>query len=84
MFNWFLVYLKEFGCSLLLMYACRVRLFRSFDEICHQFDNSCLRVFGKDGKAEEELTEFGEDRVFNDLRYTINNDKLQELGWVEV
>lgn len=43
------------------------------------------RIFGRDtADAMRELTEFGEDRVFNDLRYTINNDKLQELGWREV
>lgn len=44
-----------------------------------------FRIFGKEDEAEKGLlTEFGEDRVFNDLRYTINNDKLQELGWKEV
>ena len=42
------------------------------------------RVFGKECKDDRELTEFGEDRVFNDLRYTINNDKLLKLGWTEV
>lgn len=48
--------------------------------------NFCLvRIFGKSDKSEhEKMTEFVEDRVFNDLRYTINNNKLQELGWTEV
>jgi UDP-glucose 4,6-dehydratase len=32
---------------------------------------------------ETELMTFVEDRVFNDLRYFINNDKLFELGWRE-
>lgn len=32
----------------------------------------------------EKVTEFGDDRVFNDLRYTINSDKLHALGWTEV
>lgn len=42
------------------------------------------RIFGKSNEDESKLTEFGDDRVFNDLRYTINNDKLEELGWKEV
>lgn len=32
----------------------------------------------------QQSTEFGDDRVFNDLRYTINSDKLHALGWKEV
>lgn len=32
----------------------------------------------------DKATEFGDDRVFNDLRYTINSDKLHALGWREV
>jgi len=32
---------------------------------------------------EEELITFVEDRAFNDLRYTINTEKLQSLGWKE-
>lgn len=32
---------------------------------------------------ETELMTFVEDRVFNDLRYFINSDKLFELGWRE-
>jgi len=42
------------------------------------------RIFelgSEDGKG---VTEFGDDRVFNDLRYTINSDKLHSLGWKEV
>ena len=42
------------------------------------------RIFGKSNEDESKITEFGDDRVFNDLRYTINNDKLEELGWKEV
>ena len=42
------------------------------------------RIFGKSNENESKLTEFGDDRVFNDLRYTINNNKLEELGWKEV
>lgn len=43
-----------------------------------------FRIFGMADEDVSKLTEFGEDRVFNDLRYTINNDKLQALGWEEV
>lgn len=42
------------------------------------------RMFGNEGVDPEKLADFGEDRVFNDLRYTINNDKLLKLGWKEV
>ncbi|CAN0330537.1 unnamed protein product [Ascophyllum nodosum] len=48
-----------------------------------QVAKDLMRVFGKECKDDRELTEFGEDRVFNDLRYTINNDKLLKLGWTE-
>ena len=29
----------------------------------------------------EEVSEYVEDRAFNDFRYTVNCDKLKELGW---
>ncbi len=29
----------------------------------------------------EEVSEYVEDRTFNDFRYTVNCDKLKELGW---
>jgi UDP-glucose 4,6-dehydratase len=32
-------------------------------------------------KTEKEVSEFVEDRAFNDFRYTVNCDKLKELGW---
>lgn len=45
----------------------------------------CLfRIFETDSDDGEKVTEFGDDRVFNDLRYTINSDKLHALGWTEV
>lgn len=34
-------------------------------------------------KNPEDMMTFVEDRVFNDLRYFINSDKLHELGWKE-
>jgi UDP-glucose 4,6-dehydratase len=35
------------------------------------------------GDRENEMIQFVEDRVFNDLRYHINSDRLFELGWRE-
>ena len=32
-------------------------------------------------KRIEEVSEYVEDRAFNDFRYTVNCDKLKELGW---
>lgn len=32
-------------------------------------------------KRMEEVSEYVEDRTFNDFRYTVNCDKLKELGW---
>lgn len=42
-------------------------------------------IIGLSGFAgrEEEMMTFVEDRVFNDLRYHINSEKLFELGWRE-
>lgn len=53
------------------MYSMGVRLYPS-------------RIFEMDPGDGEKSTEFGDDRVFNDLRYTINSDKLHALGWKEV
>jgi len=36
------------------------------------------------GSKESEMMTFVEDRVFNDLRYHINSDRLFELGWREL
>lgn len=62
--------------------------YRPVPTMCCRLDRGNLlfacRIFGKSEDEVKELTEFGEDRVFNDLRYTINNGKLQELGWTEV
>lgn len=41
-----------------------------------------LKLFGLDGE-EEKWINYVPDRTFNDLRYTINSSKLQELGWTE-
>ena len=41
-----------------------------------------IKSMGKDEK-EEKLIIYVPDRMFNDLRYTINCSKLHELGWVE-
>jgi dTDP-D-glucose 4,6-dehydratase len=35
------------------------------------------------GDKENEMMTFVEDRVFNDLRYHINSDRLHDLGWRE-
>lgn len=42
------------------------------------------RIFEMPSEDGDKVTEFGDDRVFNDLRYTINSDKLHALGWREV
>jgi len=41
-----------------------------------------IRLLGKEEEMNELIT-FVPDRKFNDLRYTINSSKLQELGWKE-
>jgi len=43
---------------------------------------SLIKLMGKEGQEDDILT-FVEDRAFNDLRYTINSQKLHDLGWVE-
>jgi len=43
---------------------------------------SLLKILGKEDEMDDYLT-FVPDRKFNDLRYTINSDKLHELGWTE-
>lgn len=47
-----------------------------------QVAKTLLKIFGKQDR-EKELIRFVPDRKFNDLRYTINSSKLQELGWIE-
>ncbi|CAB1114697.1 unnamed protein product [Ectocarpus sp. CCAP 1310/34] len=42
-----------------------------------------MRIFELPSEDGDKVTEFGDDRVFNDLRYTINSDKLAALGWKE-
>jgi len=42
-----------------------------------------IKLSGQESKENELLT-FVEDRVFNDLRYSINSDRLFELGWREL
>jgi UDP-glucose 4,6-dehydratase len=42
-----------------------------------------IRLSGHEAKESELLT-FVEDRVFNDLRYSINSDRLFQLGWREL
>mmetsp|Transcript_19828 Transcript_19828/g.33167 ORF Transcript_19828/g.33167 Transcript_19828/m.33167 type:complete len:364 (-) Transcript_19828:179-1270(-) len=41
-----------------------------------------IKLSGYDGAATDKMT-FVEDRVFNDLRYYINSDKMIALGWKE-
>eukprot|EP00752_Nemacystus_decipiens_P001304 g1294.t1 len=48
-----------------------------------QVAKDLMRIFGMDSDGGDKATEFGDDRVFNDLRYTINSDKLHALGWTE-
>eukprot|EP00978_Attheya_sp_CCMP212_P027458 scaffold91942_cov52-Attheya_sp.AAC.3 len=47
-----------------------------------QVAKDLIRLMGKADK-EKELITFVPDRVFNDLRYTINSSKLHALGWTE-
>jgi len=47
-----------------------------------QVARDLLKVFGKE-KEEEKWINHVSDRKFNDLRYTINSEKLHELGWKE-
>jgi dTDP-glucose 4,6-dehydratase len=42
-----------------------------------------IRLSGHETKEKDLLT-FVEDRVFNDLRYSINSDRLFQLGWREL
>jgi len=42
-----------------------------------------IRLSGYEAGKESEMITFVEDRVFNDLRYHINSDRLIELGWKE-
>ena len=37
----------------------------------------------KPGEKLEDWIEYVEDRPFNDIRYSINSDKLIQLGWNE-
>ena len=41
-----------------------------------------IRLLGYSGRESEMMT-FVPDRVFNDLRYSINSSRLHELGWRE-
>jgi UDP-glucose 4,6-dehydratase len=41
-----------------------------------------LKMFGREAEEDKWIT-FVPDRKFNDLRYTINSKKLQQLGWKE-
>lgn len=47
-----------------------------------QVARELLKHFGHE-KDEEKWLTFVPDRKFNDLRYTINSDKLEKLGWKE-
>lgn len=47
-----------------------------------QVAKDLLKMFGFD-KDEKEWITFVPDRKFNDLRYTINSQKLHDLGWKE-
>ena len=42
-----------------------------------------IGLAGYKGKEAQDMMTFVEDRVFNDLRYHINSDRLFELGWRE-
>jgi UDP-glucose 4,6-dehydratase len=42
-----------------------------------------IALSGYKGKEAQDMMTFVEDRVFNDLRYHINSDRLFELGWRE-
>lgn len=41
-----------------------------------------LKVFGRENEEDKWIT-YVPDRQFNDLRYTINSQKLHDLGWKE-
>ena len=41
-----------------------------------------IKIMGQEERAESLIT-FVPDRVFNDLRYTINSSRLEALGWKE-
>lgn len=45
--------------------------------------NDLITLAGYSGRESSMMT-FVEDRVFNDLRYHINSDRLYELGWREL
>lgn len=47
-----------------------------------QVAKDLLKIFGLD-KEEDQWITFVPDRKFNDLRYTINSQKLHDLGWKE-
>lgn len=47
-----------------------------------QVANDLIRIMGR-AERKADLVCFVPDRKFNDLRYTINGDKLNELGWEE-
>jgi len=54
---------------------------------CNEISNivvakTLLEFFGLQDEEEKWIT-FVPDRKFNDLRYTINSDKLAKLGWTE-
>lgn len=42
-----------------------------------------IRLSGYDAGPESDMMTFVDDRVFNDLRYHINSDRLFALGWRE-
>jgi len=42
-----------------------------------------IKLSGYQGPETDRMT-FVEDRVFNDLRYHINSDRLMQLGWKEI
>ncbi|CAM9890837.1 unnamed protein product [Scytosiphon promiscuus] len=52
-------------------------------DLMRQALSSKFLIFEMDPEDGQQSTEFGDDRVFNDLRYTINSDKLHALGWKE-
>merc|ERR1712226_591180 len=47
-----------------------------------QVANDLIRIMGNE-ESKNDLIRFVPDRKFNDLRYTINSNKLYELGWKE-
>ena len=48
-----------------------------------QVAKDLIRLSGYEPGTEDDMITFVEDRVFNDLRYHINSDRLTELGWKE-